>query len=227
MNSNLATIFSVLALAFPTVHSDAAKPARAVVDRAGELVFEKTEKKWKLPSPDKKHTLLVTLTEEHGWSDESTKTFEDKRSLKAEIEASGLSSKALEPVERVTAALWSPTSDAFSIGGIGDDMRLVKIYVSVNGVFEQKEVPYENPALDSDIGRPARAARTSEKFAGWLKDGSFQTKQNITVQFRSKDGSELLKKGEVLDYFVTYTSPTSDDFRAKSAKLLKRKPQNF
>ena len=227
MNSNLATIFSVLALALPTVHSDAAKPARSMVDRAGELVFEKTEKKWKLLSPDKKHTLLVTLTEERGWSDESTKTFEDKSSLKAEIEASGLSSKALEPVERVTAAMWAPTSDAFSIGGIGDDMRLVKIYVSVNGVFEHKEVPHENPALDGDIGRPARAARTSEKFAGWLKDGGFQTKQSIAVQFRSEDGSELLEKGEVLDYLVTYTAPGSEDCRAKTAKLLKRKPQKF
>ena len=226
MNSNLATIFSVLALALPTVHSDAAKPASAVVDRAGELVLEKSEKKWRLHSPDKKHTLFVTLTEEHGWSEE-LEGFADKRTLQAEIAASGIAPTSLGLFERATAALWSPTSDAFSIGGIGDDMRLVKIYVSVNGVFEHKEVPYENPALDGDIGRPARAAQTSEKFAGWLKDGGFQTKQNIAVQFRSDDGSELLDKGEVLDYLVTYTSPTSEDFRAKSAKLLKRKPQKF
>lgn len=227
MKNRLAYIFGALALAVPAPTVDAAKPVRGIVERAGELVSEKHEKKWRLASPDKKHTLFFTLTEERGWSDVLGGTFEDKRSMSAVIEASGVAAKEIGTFDRVSAAIWSPSSDAFSIGGIGDDMRMVKIYVSENGIFQPKEVPYENPSLDADVGRHARVAESSEKFAGWLKDGGFQTKQSVTVQFRSEDGSSLLKKGEVLDYLVTYSCPTSPDFSAKTAKLLKRKAQVF
>ena len=196
----LATVSVVNAAPPSTARQTAAQVAKEEFARTGRSI-----------SPDGKHR-LVLRTGQDGTEVKFVDDSEFERQVQNPLNVSRLDVKAYWALDSRSFVLAAPPTSG---------TPRFHLMVLNEGHFSEKNLPFAELPANHVLASPHRVIQNRESFCKWLRDGAFTTNQIVTLQERSADGNELLQKFKTIEFTLTYSSPSTPDFKVVKTQLVR------